>query len=52
MNLHALSDQQLLDSTHAKLKRSHILDAQLLELLGEIDDRKLYPGTGNSELLF
>jgi hypothetical protein len=41
-NLSALSDSQLLDSTHAVVRRSNEHDAELLTHLAEIDHRKLY----------
>ena len=41
-NLSTLSDTELLQSTRLHLERAHVLDAELLELLGEIDVRRLY----------
>jgi hypothetical protein len=41
-NLSQLSDAELLQTTRLHLERSHEMDADLLLLLGEIDERRLY----------
>ena len=42
LNLSELSDAQLLDATRDQIRRSNDLDADLLLLLTEVEDRKLY----------
>jgi hypothetical protein len=46
MNLAHLSDEALLSSAHAKLRHLRELDADLLVLLGEIQERELFLGRG------
>jgi hypothetical protein len=41
-NLSQLSDAELLQTTRLHVERSHEMDADLLLLLGEIDERRLY----------
>jgi hypothetical protein len=41
-NLAQLSDAELLHATRVHLERSHEMDAELLLLLGEIEERRLY----------
>jgi hypothetical protein len=41
-NLSQFSDAELLQTTHLHVERSHEIDADLLLLLGEIEERRLY----------
>ena len=50
MNLTSLTDSQLLDATRAQLRRANEADADLLLLLGEIEDRKLYADRAYSSM--